>query len=1222
MASDVHNPDKSNNDQFKNSNSSLPLVGEKIMKWRISTQDKYLVGDEQVEARGNIKRNHSSAKAAGIDPKDTKKAIDHLQAKRRKFEGSSSNRSKRMTSGSFLLPDILTTSSSLARYSVQDPILSNSRNSDERVYTNICSSKIKNVEDVSPNLKKGNAIGKNEIINSHTENSKLNQNYPKNIEFNTSKGKKIELDDESMQIINIALNLSKNRRVASSQAILRPSILNGNVENISDASLQSLTKQQRRATRKSSSKFDGPKRAFSLSSQANENATNRLPSIILNSHSEQAFKYNFSPSTLARSKKAKIYFELMAQYRRLLNFVPPLRTCSDRSEKAKNSISALLDNHENLESSSSQIRTRHTNHLGRDYNPLQYIRNRRLRARISKTINGEAEGFGDVENVSVWIDSVAKYVSSGEYQDRINFSLPKFPLQTYEKSGSNFPVRDNSDKHQESSTKVKRPRIDWIVNPCDLIADLYWVEQGENKKLIEDRFGNTIFDEEIESRKPIIHDNKKKDKDKDKKISPEINQQGSRLDLSIETEMPVIKSSKPELHEAAYDSTHKSIQGFHNFKNAVYIDHSPNRREKHQAKSQIRSGSSSQSLSSSKGSGHRKYRHSAKHKKVYPVLSSEKQVNKLTFKKDSRVDDSFYEAGLGRDSYESQMLYMNSHPEYQNQKIPNSLVDLSKEDSQNNHVYNFNNPTHRFSGEYRESTSESTLPSSSWGRTKKFKGSRINIIKPAFPKAHNLNARRSDEREDLESKRQSDSRTRMNLNTSLRRPKKDLLIPEKISNKVVLEREKAEKNLENLKRARPESERLSGIRGLLRNARNPISRLTDYLWRKDVNSYPTSFSTDDFDLEDLDTHRPKVEELSTSLNVTHNQSLRENANGLMNKKSSSLFNQETFPITSHDNFIFENQPELATIHKTPKREFNESTRQDKLQIEFNNNSSKLSLDQRRFSDSASSNSSVNLESCYSTTTNANSGLNVVVGATNISRKLHPTGNLSSLGYSNQRNQDAWQNYESKIKLNHNFMLGKEIARVRTLLISSGIKAKEIKRRAEIKKDLTADENSSYVDVAALTQRPLARVSKIQKHKLAVQIISEDINRSLYVWNTTSEMLIRKTIKSLKHRIISLRTEITENLTPLTRLAADEADSLSQNLITDHRLAVTQIADQITQLKRRRKARFRWLGRGWWIMLEWVLIGIMWWVWFIVVITRIVLGTAKIVIGAIKWLVWL
>ncbi|KAI6246849.1 hypothetical protein HI914_04738 [Erysiphe necator] len=887
MASDVHNPDKSNNDQFKNSNSSLPLVGEKIMKWRISTQDKYLVGDEQVEARGNIKRNHSSAKAAGIDPKDTKKAIDHLQAKRRKFEGSSSNRSKRMTSGSFLLPDILTTSSSLARYSVQDPILSNSRNSDERVYTNIRSSKIKNVEDVSPNLKKGNAIGKNEIINSHTENSKLNQNYPKNIEFNTSKGKKIELDDESMQIINIALNLSKNRRVASSQAILRPSILNGNVENISDTSLQSLTKQQRRATRKSSSKFDGPKRALSLSSQANENATNRLPSIILNSHSEQTFKYNFSPSTLARSKKAKIYFELMAQYRRLLNFVPPLRTCSDRSEKAKNSISALLDNHENLESSSSQIRTRHTNHLGRDYNPLQYIRNRRLRARISKTINGEAEGFGDVENVSVWIDSVAKYVSSGEYQDRINFSLPKFPLQTYEKSGSNFPVRDNSDKHQESSTKVKRPRIDWIVNPCDLIADLYWVEQGENKKLIEDRFGNTIFDEEIESRKPIIHDNKKKDKDK--KISPEINQQGSRLDLSIETEMPVIKSSKPELHEAAYDSTHKSIQGFHNFKNAVYIDHSPNRREKHQAKSQIRSGSSSQSLSSSKGSGHRKYRHSAKHKKVYPVLSSEKQVNKLTFKKDSRVDDSFYEAGLGRDSYESQMLYMNSHPEYQNQKIPNN---------------------------------------------------------------------------------------------------------------------------------------------------------------------------------------------------------------------------------------------------------------------------------------------------------------------------------------------AWQNYESKIKLNHNFMLGKEIARVRTLLISSGIKAKEIKRRAEIKKDLTADENSSYVDVAALTQRPLARVSKIQKHKLAVQIISEDINRSLYVWNTTSEMLIRKTIKSLKHRIISLRTEITENLTPLTRLAADEADSLSQNLITDHRLAVTQIADQITQLKRRRKARFRWLGRGWWIMLEWVLIGIMWWVWFIVVITRIVLGTAKIVIGAIKWLVWL
>ncbi|POS84259.1 hypothetical protein EPUL_004479 [Erysiphe pulchra] len=884
MASDASKSDRSVIDHFRNSNSSFLPVREKIMKWRVSSQEKYLVGVDEAGASGQAKRKHESAKTASTDLEDSKKALDHLQTKRISDESSSNTRSKRLSRGSFLLPDLLSKSSSSARYSTQDS--ASSSKTDGNILINTRYSTSRKSGDI-PTTKKQLAIQNNKLTLRHVRNSQLTNNHPEKAD--SLEGKKIELDDESMQIVNIALNLSESRRAASRRAIVSP-ILNGIVENLSDGSLRPLIQYQRRATRTSPPKSDGADRTFTLSSQSNERGTSRQASNILDSHPEHTYKYKFSSSTLARSKKAKIYFELMAEYRRLLHFVPPLRTCSNKLEKTKTPISALSDHIENSKFSSQNLPWLRKQ-LGRDYNPLQYIRNRRLRARISRSIDGEAEGFGDLEMVSAWIDSVAKYVSSNEYQDTNNFSLPNFPSGTFRNSGSNFLVRDNTEKHQEGSTKVKRPRIDWIINPADLIADLYWLEQGDNKKLIEDRYGNTIFTEDFDFRRPMNRDNRKGGAEKE--TFPVPNQQGSRFDLRIETDIPAFKSFKPEPQEVTYKNTEKAPKQNYDFKETVFVDRSSSDREKNRLRSQIRSRSSSQSLSSEKERGRKQHRPSSKHNKNQPEVFNEKQTDELMSKNYPELDDIFYEADFSRESFDSQTLTVNLHPEHRNQK--------------------------------------------------------------------------------------------------------------------------------------------------------------------------------------------------------------------------------------------------------------------------------------RF---------------------------------------------------NWRNQNILRDYESKIKINQDYVMKREIARARSLLISSGIKAKEIKRRAEIKKDLTVDEDSSYVDVAALTQRPLARVSTIHKHKLAVQIISEDINRSLYVWNSTSEMLIRKTMKSLKHRIFSLKTEITETLTPMARLAADEADSLSRDLVADHRLAVTQIADQITQLKRRRKARFRWLGRGWWVVLEWVLIGIMWLVWFIVVITRIVLGTGKIVIGSIRWLFWL
>jgi len=68
--------------------------------------------------------------------------------------------------------------------------------------------------------------------------------------------------------------------------------------------------------------------------------------------------------------------------------------------------------------------------------------------------------------------------------------------------------------------------------------------------------------------------------------------------------------------------------------------------------------------------------------------------------------------------------------------------------------------------------------------------------------------------------------------------------------------------------------------------------------------------------------------------------------------------------------------------------------------------------------------------------------------------------------------------------------------------------------------------------------------------------------------------------------------------------------------------VKRVVDGMEKMLRRRRRRFRWVRRAGWLAVEWVLVGFMWYVWFIVMITRILLGVGKGVGRAVKWLLWL
>jgi Fe2+ transport system protein B len=202
------------------------------------------------------------------------------------------------------------------------------------------------------------------------------------------------------------------------------------------------------------------------------------------------------------------------------------------------------------------------------------------------------------------------------------------------------------------------------------------------------------------------------------------------------------------------------------------------------------------------------------------------------------------------------------------------------------------------------------------------------------------------------------------------------------------------------------------------------------------------------------------------------------------------------------------------------------------------------------------------------------------------------------------------------------MTKREIARVKALLLSSGIKAKEIARRAAETQDLYTTAESPYTEIAKLAPEKVKPMPKSQEHLIAARILSDDIQLSKQVWQASADLFCNATIQDLIDRVEDLQSKIVENLTPMARRAADEADEVSKDLVTSQTLKVKRITDTMDKMLRRRRRRLRWLRRGGWVMVEWVLVGVMWMVWFSVVFVRVFLGIGRGFVRVVRWLLWL
>lgn len=183
-----------------------------------------------------------------------------------------------------------------------------------------------------------------------------------------------------------------------------------------------------------------------------------------------------SHATEMRVEKARTYFELAYEHRRLLSHLPPVQRPGAVLQRAHSKI----------------------------YNPLQYSRNRKLRFSEKHPIAAEAEGWHDVDQVRAWVDKVIVAHTDTRHDPEECVRLPDLAYNRAtdaeeDDDEDNDPMLLDSPASSlrkssaRKDVKPRRPRSDWVTHPGDLIADAYWLEQGLNKLKIVDGDGNKIY---------------------------------------------------------------------------------------------------------------------------------------------------------------------------------------------------------------------------------------------------------------------------------------------------------------------------------------------------------------------------------------------------------------------------------------------------------------------------------------------------------------------------------------------------------------------------------------------------------------------------------------------------------------------------------------------------------------------------------------------------------
>lgn len=1098
------------------------------------------------------------------------------------------------------------------------------------------------------------------------------------------------------QIVDMALRLSDSRRrnlsggqlssqpgsgrrvTSSGSATAVPALQGGYQSYGPGSSLRQYLQQQRRITRTISPgarKLSGARHESSSSPATNQVET------FNSSEPGHLPKFSISAATLSRVEKAKQHIELSAQYRQLLAYLPPLKADASAPGNSVYSASSIPG------TSSFELKKQPSNAndkypLGRPYNPLQVIRNRKLRARTRNFLNPDTPDFENVPLVREWLAAVENATKEPVFRGNDRVALPPYALNAESTARESHTSNQNTHKRNESTAGTrKRPRTDWHTSPAEMLADAFWLEQGSNKMSIENRHSNKIYPS---NQRP------------EARLSYESRRSG--------TGSVLFTTDSNEGDDVDADSQQQNERG--RKRHIPSHNDSANRLKHVLNKARGRSASSSSNLSISD----RESQDRSKRPRLPLVTSfTEENVGPL-----ERQMDRILDAEAGEVAKPSPDLVSPGTPnkwgsvssfEQTSRSPPNDSIREERSLLTEMDVIDWGPKHHLPLGV------EEVQPDEKHGHPEE---SHVLLEEqgstdPNSPvSAHHFPAIGSDltsPSPTTTGKEQSPSRkTRKTIlpfirsdgkRDSRKRDVKELLIEDasKISRQTSNEESLPRSSLESMSSpqrgkqlishkindslnsfsARPSSrgkeikdgrEPESAVRRFFKSGRlgelvrGEGARNGEAIRKRDspqeIVEQESPLSDEALELsdsEDIDTppdkrrHRTKRtnDSVSKLLDAKHPEKPHFHIDGLPVFKPSNVPSEPSQPSTpsgqTHDHI---------TTQQQLLRQFNHSPRLDRLAppvldtgqvsgrtpISSSNNRTDITdssyLDSRR--------SSYGFPHMFHVRSRSRTNKRIatildVPGVVAVGPSSMPTTGLSKLrkDRSTSRPQltgkrqwsisDQSAHSSSAHRSSQTRVTKADITRVQALLLCSGVKAAELLKRAHCPKD---DGPSSFlIKAAGMAGVDLSHVCVPRKEEyvLAGRLLREKLESETGSLHESARTFRESMIPQFHHRLQDLRG-VVESCADRARGIGDEAVGFGAEVTGRRGIEVRKVMDSLEKLARARRRRLRWLRRIGFGLLEWVVLLFMWWVWFVVVVIRMIWNVFSGFGSAVRWVFWL
>ena len=1070
-------------------------------------------------------------------------------------------------------------------------------------------------------------------------------------------------DTDPAQIVSLALSLSESRR-RNFSGLMPPTSASGDRVVIAGGSpspglhaingggsLRQHLQQQRHISRNVSPRSAHPKRK-AVSPRLDQNGISSPSPIVSIPDFMQPSNLAFSPSdaTLSRAEKARVALELSYEYRRLLQYLPKLPPAKGRPSTSRRKEKRSPDG---------------LGELGRSYNPLQYIRNRKVRLRERRPFESEAEGWSNLERVRLWVDTVANERELGIATIDELYPLPAFEtIPTDSMTGDAILEVNQTKPSPVQGNKQRRPRLDWMITPWDMLADAYWLQHDGNIAHIEDATGHKIIPSPDTYKFPSVKNSLDLDRASHARaestdrqaISPtklRSPKQNARNERSSERNRPPDQLIEPESLKQRADGSRdrmgrwprKFMRSRSSSSASDFDDDDPRRHRRGRRRNQDYSGGA------------------VLEKHMMSLLAQENvDGDESTSQKFSQTHDEndAHRSTVTGETMAGSSIYSGQQESKQpNQARVAETLDLGTAHSSARS--SFERPNHQ-----RRATSfddlDVTAPSSP--NVSGFTPSiAINLSRPSSPHTSpkkqlpSFRPAKSKERQAISENdfalsspsttdisRQGTRDSKSEDVSRRERHKNDMngfLSPTNDSFSKLFRRS------DGISRGPKEStETDSKFRGFFRGGRiaelvgNEVGRVGGKFRRKDasnqasrVASSGSSHASDESDTESYGLDSSPEADTSHASNNRDREPKYHTAN-LPNFQSS--FGKDTDK-TKEPPAIFSKDDPIPR-QQLAQRARGRSARFDRLappKIDLRNISPSPAPALTRTQTRNIVPSYDPFDSRQSSTSrsegrvhDADRKLNAILG---IPGTIGPGGppmtGLASLESRHRRSRERpalegkrqWSASDRSVSAVRGTVTKRDIARVRALLLSSGVKANEIVRRAH---EVCQASSPVLQDASKISRGRLPPVSRSQEHVLAARIYASHIDENNKQLRDAAERFSNKTVDELHRQIKEVDERMTQKLTPLVRTLADEADAFSAQLTTTGTLEVKQLNDAVDAILRRRRRRLRWVRRGGYVLLEWILLGIMWWVWLIVVVIRLTRGTIRGFFRAVKWLLWL